>query len=329
MPDPRRRAVLRGLALAPLAAPPFASALAQVGYPSRPVRVLVGAAPGGATDILTRVVTEAMAADFPRGFAVENRAGAGGNIAAEVVARAAPDGYTLLMGDQAQTAINPVLFRRVGFDPTRDFATIGLVAEFPFVIVVNPAVPARGLPEFAAWAKAQAEPVLYGSPNAGSPHHLGMDALAARLGFRATHVPYRGGAPAVVDLLSGQLKVGSIGLPPLVPHLREGRLRALAVSTAERSPLAPDVPTIGEAAVPGFAMPVWYGLLAPAGTPPEAIRHVETALARAQARPEVASKLAESGLTVRRGGADAFATFLTSEIAFWGAAARASGVSIE
>jgi tripartite-type tricarboxylate transporter receptor subunit TctC len=155
-----------------------------------------------------------------------------------------------------------------------------------------------------------------------------MDALAARLGFRVAHVPYRGGAPAVVDLLSGQLKVGSIGLPPLVPHLREGRLRALAVSTAERSPLAPDVPTMGES-LPGFAMPTWYGLLAPAGTPPEVIRHVEAALARAQARPEVVAKLSESGLTVRRGGAEAFATFLTSEMRFWGDAARASGVTIE
>jgi tripartite-type tricarboxylate transporter receptor subunit TctC len=233
------------------------------------------------------------------------------------------------MGDQAQTAINPALFRRVGFDPKADFATVALVAEFPFVVVVNPGVPARSLRDFADWARAQAAPVLYGSPNAGSPHHLGMEALAARMGFRVSHVPYRGGAPAVVDLLSGQLRVGSIGLPPLVPHLREGRLHALAVSTPERSPLAPEVPTIAEAAVPGFAMPVWYGMLAPAGTPPEAIRHLEAAIARAQARPEVVSRLAESGLTVRRGGAADFATFLAAEMTFWGQAARASGVTIE
>ncbi|MGG5820427.1 Bug family tripartite tricarboxylate transporter substrate binding protein [Falsiroseomonas sp. HW251] len=322
----RRRTLLRAAAFAPLARP----ALAQTAPdPSRPVRVLVGAAAGGATDIITRIVTEAMAPDFPRGFAVENRPGAGGNIAAEVVARAAPDGYTLLMGDQAQTAINPALYRHVGFDPVRDFTPIVLVAEFPFVIVVNPAIPARTLAEFVAWAKAQPEPVLYGSPNAGSPHHLGMEALAKRLGFRVSHVPYRGGAPAVVDLLSGQLKVGSIGLPPLVPHLREGRLFALAVSTPGRSPLSPEVPTIAEAAVPGFAMPVWYGMLGPGGLPADILRHVEASVARAQARPEVAAKLAESGLTIRRGNAAEFGRFLTAEIAFWGEAARASGVTIE
>jgi tripartite-type tricarboxylate transporter receptor subunit TctC len=332
MPPVPRRALLRATAamlpLAPLAAHAQGGATAG-GYPARPVRVLVGAAAGGATDIITRILTEAMGADFPRGFAVENRPGAGGNIAAEVVARAAPDGYTLLMADAAQTAINPVLYRRVGFDPARDFAPIGLVAEFPFVIVVNPANPARSMAEFAQWARAQAEPVLYGSPNAGSQHHLGMEQVAQRLGFRVTHVPYRGGAPAVVDLLSGQLGVGSIGLPPLVPHLREGRLRALAVSTAERSPLAPEVPTIGESALPGFALAVWYGLAAPRGTPPEAIRHVEAALAAAQARPEVVTRLAEQGLTVRRGGSAAFGAFMTSEIEFWGTAARAAGVSIE
>jgi len=326
MPALCRRALLTAAALSPIAKP----ALSQpASYPSRPVRVLVGAAAGGATDIITRIMTEGMSPDFPRGFAVENRPGAGGNIAADVVARSAPDGYTLLMGDAAQTAINPVLYRSVSFNPAQDFAPIGLVAEFPFVIVVNPGVPARNLAEFTAWAKAQRDPVLYGSPNAGSQHHLGMEALAQRLGFRVTHVPYRGGAPAVVDLLSGQLMVGSIGLPPLVPHLREGKLRAIAVSTAQRSPLAPDVPTIGEAALPGFALAVWYGLMAPRGTPPDVIRHVEAALAAAQAKPEVINRLAEQGLTVRRGGAADLGAFMASEIAFWGEAARASGVSIE
>lgn len=326
MQTTRRRSLLGALAMANVARPVLAQ---PAPYPARPLRILVGAAAGGATDILTRVLAEGMSPDFPRGFAIENRPGAGGNIAAEAVARAAPDGYTLLMADQAQMAINPALYRRVGFDPARDFAPIGLVAEFPFVIVINPAVPARSLQDFAAWARAQAEPVLYGSPNAGSPHHLGMEALARRLGFRVSHVPYRGGAPAVVDLLSGQLRVGSIGLPPLVPHLREGRLIALAVSTPNRSPLAPDVPTIAEAAVPGFTVPVWYGLVAPAGTPVEAIRHVEAALARAQTRPEVIAKLGESGLTVRRGNAAEFGVFLASEIIFWGETARASGVTIE
>jgi tripartite-type tricarboxylate transporter receptor subunit TctC len=298
-------------------------------YPNRPIRLLVGAAAGGATDILTRILTEAMAADFPRGFAIENRAGAGGNIAAEMAAHAAPDGYTLLMADAAMLAINPVLYRRIAFDPLRDFTPIALAAEYPFVVVVHPAIPARTLAEFIAWARAQPDPVLYGSPNAGSQHHLGMEALAARAGFRVQHIPYRGGAPAVVDLLSGNIKVGSIGLPPLVQHLQERRLFALAVSSGARSPLAPNVPTFAESALPGFALGVWAGVAGPRGTPEEAVAHVERAVAHALERPAIVARLGEHGLTVRHAGAAAFTRFIASEQEFWGEAARAAGVTID
>jgi tripartite-type tricarboxylate transporter receptor subunit TctC len=323
MPAIRRRALLGALAVTPLAAQ------AQASYPNRSVRILVGSAPGGATDITARVLTEGMGAAFPRGFAVENRTGAGGNIAAETCARAAPDGYTLLMNDGAMMAINPVLFRNVPFDPANDFTSIAHVAEFPFVFVVHPSVPARTFAEFVAWAKAQPNPVLFASPNPGSQHHLAMEIVAQRMGFRVTHVGFRGGGPATTAMLGGQMLVGSIGLPPLVPHIREGRLRGLAISTSTRSPLLPEVPTISEAALPGVAFSVWYGLVGPRGLPAEVVTHVSTAVREALASPEVVQKLAQQGLTTRYMPPAEFDAFMATERVSWGDAARASGVSIE
>jgi tripartite-type tricarboxylate transporter receptor subunit TctC len=298
-------------------------------YPSRPVRILVGSAAGGATDITARVLAEAMAAHFPRGFAIENRTGAGGNIAAEATARAAADGYTLLINDGAMMAINPVLYRNVPFNPAADFTPIAHLAEFPFIFVLHPSVPARTLLEFAAWARAQPDPVLFASPNPGSQHHLAMEIVAQRMGFRVTHVGFRGGGPATTAMLAGQMLVGSIGLPPLVAHLREGRLRAIAISTDTRSPLIPEVPTIAEAGLPGAAFPVWYGLVGPRGLPAEVVRHVGGAVRAALASPEVVGRLGQQGLTARYMPADAFDSFMAAERASWGAAARASGVVIE
>lgn len=319
-----RRALLGALA-ATLAAP----AMAQGGYPSRPVRILVGSAPGGATDITARILTEAMGAQFPRGFAIENRTGAGGNIAAQAGAQAPPDGYTLLITDASQVAINPVLFRNVPFDPAADFTPIALIDDFPFMIVCNPSVPARDFASFVAWAKQQRDPVQFASPNVGSQHHLGMEMLAQRLGFRVQHIGFRGGAQATTALLGGQMPAGSIGLPPLIPHLREGKLIGLAVSGNDRSPLVPDVPTLTEAAGPGLAMTVWYGLVGPRGLPEEVVRHVNDAVAQALRNPEVVQKLAAQGLTARYLPPAAFGSFMAEERSRWGEAARASGVKID
>ncbi len=323
MPAIRRRALLGALALAP------AGALAQGAYPARPVRFLVGSAPGGATDITARVLSEAMTAAFPRGIAIENRTGAGGNIAAETAARAPADGYTLLINDGAMMAINPVLFRNVPFDPANDFTSIAHIAEFPFVFVVHPSVPAQDFRQFVAWAKAQPDPVLFASPNPGSQHHLAMEIVAQRLGFRVTHVGFRGGGPATTAMLGGQMLVGSIGLPPLVPHLRDGRLRAIAISTSTRSPVIPDVPTIAEAGLPGVAFAVWYGVVGPRGLPAEVVAHVSAALRQALASPEVIQKLGQQGLTARYMPPAEFDAFMAAERTTWGEAARASGVRIE
>jgi tripartite-type tricarboxylate transporter receptor subunit TctC len=293
------------------------------------VRILVGSVAGGATDITARILTEAMAHRFPRGFAVENRTGAGGNIAAEAAARAAPDGYTLLVNDASQMAINPVLFRNVPFDPANDFTAIALIDEFPFVIVVHPSVPAQSFGEFVAWAKAQPNPVQFASPNPGSQHHLGMEILAQRLGFRVQHIGFRGGAQATTALLANQMPAGSIGLPPLIPHLREGKLRALAISARQRSNLIPDVPTLSEAAIPGLAMTVWYGLVGPRGLPPEIVRYVGAAVAEALANPEVVQKLAAQGLTANHLPAREFDRFMAEERTRWGDAARAANITLD
>jgi tripartite-type tricarboxylate transporter receptor subunit TctC len=323
----RRRALLRAMGLAPAA---FAAgrAGAQGAYPDRPVRILVGSVPGGATDITARILTEALAARFPRGFAIDNRTGAGGNIAAETAARAAPDGYTLLINDASQMAINPVLFRQVPFDPANDFTPIALLDEFPFMIVAHPSVPAASFGEFVTWAKAQPDPVQFASPNPGSQHHLGMEMLAQRLGFRVQHVGFRGGAQATTALLAGQVPMGSIGLPPLIPHLREGKLRGLAVSGSQRTPLLPAIPTLSEAAIPGLSMTVWYGLVGPRGLPAEVVRFVGDAVAEALARPDVVAKLAAQGLTARHLPAGPFAAFMAEERMRWGDAARAANLTL-
>jgi tripartite-type tricarboxylate transporter receptor subunit TctC len=322
-----RRTLLAAGLVAPTVFAP--AARAQSDYPSRPVRILVGSAPGGATDITARILTEAMGARFPRGFAIENRTGAGGNIAAETAARSAPDGYTLLINDASQMAINPVLFRNVPFDPANDFTPIALLDDFPFMIVCNPSVPARDFAAFVAWAKAQPNPVQFASPNPGSQHHLGMEILAQRLGFKVQHVGFRGGAQATTALLGGQMPAGSIGLPPLIPHLRAGKLIGLAVSGSERSPLMPDIPTLAEASGTDLAMVVWYGLVGPRGLPPEVVRYVNDAVAEALRNPEVVQKLAAQGLTARYMPPDRFAAFMAAERARWGEAARAANVTLD
>lgn len=327
MPAPCRRALLSAAALLTLAQP----ALAQGGsFPSaRPVRLVVGSAPGGAADIMGRVLAEGLAPAFPRGITVENRTGAGGNLAAEAVARAAPDGYTLLLIDNAMIGINPVMFRQISFDPANDFTPIAHVGDFPFLFVVEPSVPATTLNEFAAWARAQRDPVLFASPNPGSPHHLGMEMVAQRMGFRVSHVGFRGGAPAVAALLGGQMRVGSIGLPPIVALLREGRLRAVAISGPERSPLAPDVPTLAEGGLTGLSLTVWFGIAGPRGLPPDIVRLTAAALQDAVARPDVAQRLLAQGLTPRFMPPEAFDPFMTAERTRWSDATRAANVTVD
>ena len=234
-------------------------------YPSKPIRIIVPFPAGGATDIAARAIADKMSANWKQPVLVENRAGAGGNVGADYVAKSAPDGYTLVMGITGSHAINISLYSKMPYDPVRDFEAITQVAVVPNVVVVHPSVPAKTLAEFIALAKRSPGKYDYASLGSGTAAHLGMELLKTTAGIYMVHIPYRGSAPAVADLIGGQVQVMMDGLPSALPHVKAGRLRALAVTSQKRSSAAPDLPTIAES-YPGFYADAWSGLFAPKGT---------------------------------------------------------------
>jgi tripartite-type tricarboxylate transporter receptor subunit TctC len=320
----RRRTLLAALAGAPLAR----TAAAQPWAPERPVRLLVGFAAGGSTDVTARLMAQALGERLGQPVVVENRPGAGGNIAAEAAARSAPDGHTLLMGTSGVLAANPALYRSVPFDPLRDFAPISQVAFIPNLVVVHPDFPARDLPGLVAHARAHPGEVHYGSAGTGTSLHLAGALLAARAGIELVHVPYRGGAPAATDLLSGKIQMSASPLVEVVAHVQAGRLRPLAVTTANRSALLPEVPTVAET-IPGFEVALWNGLLAPAGTPRAAVQRIAAEAAASLRSPEMRQKLAEQGSEPVGSAPEAFAAFIRAEIPKWTEIVRVCGATIE
>jgi tripartite-type tricarboxylate transporter receptor subunit TctC len=320
-----RRPLLAALAGLPLAP---AAARAQAWTPERPLRLLVGFAAGGSTDVTARLVAQALGERLGQPVVVENRPGAGGNIAAEAAARSAPDGHTLLMGTSGVLAANPALYRSVPFDSLRDFAPISQVAFIPNLVVVHPELPVRDLAGLVAHARANPGKVHYGSAGTGTSLHLAAALLAARAGIELVHVPYRGGAPAATDLLSGKIQMTASPLVEVVAQVQAGRLRPLAVTTAARSALLPEVPTVAET-IPGFEVALWNGLLAPAGTPPAAIGKIAAETAAALRSPEMRRKLAEQGSEPVGSAPEAFAAFIRAEIPKWTEIVRICGASIE
>jgi tripartite-type tricarboxylate transporter receptor subunit TctC len=247
-------------------------------YPNKPIRLLVGFAPGGNTDTVARVVGQKLADRLGQQVIIENKAGAGGTIATGEVARAAPDGYTLTMGTTTTHAIAVAAYSNLTYDPSADFEPIALVANAPYMLTVNPAVPARDLKEFVALVKSQPGKFNYGSAGQATTTHLVMATFATRAGLDMVHVPFKGNAPATTAVLGNQVEILFGGLPPLLPHVAAGKLRALAISTAKRSPSAPDVPTIAESGYPGFDISLWLGFFAPKGTPAAVVKRLETEL---------------------------------------------------
>ncbi|HEX4328070.1 MAG TPA: tripartite tricarboxylate transporter substrate binding protein, partial [Burkholderiales bacterium] len=246
-------------------APAFAQGAAD--FPAHPVRIVVPFPAGGATDIAARLLAERMAADWKQPVTVDNRPGAGGNIGSDIVAKSAPDGYNLIMGVTGSHAINISLYARMPYDPVKDFEAISQVAVVPNVVVVHPSVPAASLAAFVALAKKEPGKLNYASLGNGTAAHLTMEMFKIAAGIDLTHIPYKGSAPAVADLLAGQVQAMIDGLPSALPHVQAGKLRALAVTSAKRSPAAPDLPTIAESGYPGFSADAWSGLFAPKGTP--------------------------------------------------------------
>ncbi|MBB1602714.1 tripartite tricarboxylate transporter substrate binding protein [Variovorax sp. UMC13] len=311
------------LSLAPLAAQ------AQAAFPSKPITIIVPFSAGGTTDILARVVGLHMGTDLGQPVVVDNRAGAGGNIGGQAAARANPDGYTLFMGTVGTHAINQSLYKKMPFDPIKDFAPLSRVAMVPNLLVVNPGQPYKSVKELIAYGKANPGKINFGSSGNGSSIHLSGELFKQMTGVDMQHVPYRGSAPAVSDLLGGQISVMFDNMPSAIQHVKGGKLRALAVTTAKRSPALPDVPTIAEAGVPGYEATSWFGLLAPAGTPAPIVAKLNAAILKALADPEVKKKLAEQGAESHGEKPEEFAAFIKSETAKWGKVVKESGASLD
>lgn len=310
-----RRALLHRtaatLAIAMLTRPVFAA------YPERPIRVIVPFAAGGNTDILARILVTRMAERIGRPMVIENRAGAGGSVGAEAVARATPDGYTLLFGAGGPLTANPVLQANVPYDVERDFRPIGLVGILPMICQVGPRIPARSLTEFLAILRERPNQVTVATPGAGSAAHLALELLMAGANVRAVHVPYRGGSAMVPDLLSGAVDAGMVELPSALPLHLEGKAPIIAIATAERSPVLPQVQTFIEAGLPGFTAGSYGGLLAPSATPPDIVAALHAALVATLAEQAVQARIIEVGAILgseAQRSPDGFAAFLSAEL---------------
>ena len=324
-----RRAVT-GAALAALAALALApAARAQQAYPNRPIRLVVPYPAGGTTDILARLAAMQLGERLGQSVVVDNRAGASGAIGASEVARAAPDGYTLLMATASSHGINSALYRKLPYDAVKDFAPVTLLASTPNIIVVNPAVPARNLRELIALAKAQPGRLNFGSTSLGGSPHMSAELLKMQAGIDIVHVPYKGAAPMLADLLGGQVQIGFDNLPSTINFVNTGKVRAIAVTTPQRWPGAPDIPTVAESGVLGYEVSGWFGLLAPAGTP-QAIRDtLQQALAAAVRQPDVAQRMLELGAQPIASTPEDFGRRIPLEVRKWQDVVKATGLSLE
>ena len=306
------------------------SALGQApAYPAKPIRLVVPFPPGGATDILARDVAQKLTEAWGQSVVVDNRPGAGGNIGAELVAKAAPDGYTLLMGTVGTHAINASLYAKMPYDHIKDFAPVILVAGVPNVLVVNPALPVNSVAELIAYAKANPGKLNFASSGNGTSIHLSGELFKVMAGVQMTHVPYKGSAPAVQDLISGQVQLMFDNLPPSLPQIKAGKLRALAVTSTTRAPALPDVPTMAEAGLPGFEASSWFGVLAPAGTPPAIVAKLNAEIAKWLATPEAKERLSKQGANAAGGSPEDFVKHIAAETTKWAKVVKDSGAKID
>jgi len=295
-------------------------------YPAKSVRLIAAAAPGGNPDVLGRMLAAKLAESLGRAFVVENIPGAGGVVAAELVARSAPDGHVLMMGDSGAMAINIALNPKVPYHPLKDFTLITALAAVPTVLVANPSVPAASLQEFVTWAKSRPGKLSYGSAGNGSVHHLTMAVFASRAGLDMLHVPYKGGTALVAAVLSGEVQSGWSGIPNVLAHIRAGKLKVYAISTAQRSGTLPDVPTAAELGFPGFDIATVIGLQAPAGTPREVVARLQAAVAKALRERDVAERMANLAMELRENGTEDYVRFVKEDLERYSAAVKTAGV---
>lgn len=298
-------------------------------WPSRPVRFVVPYAAGGAADITSRLLAQSLTASLGQTVVVDNRTGAGGNIGTDIVAKAPADGYTMLFAYAGTMGINPFLYKNLPFNPVRDFAPVTLIAEAPLVLAVHPSIPARNINELVAHAKANPDKLSFGSAGTGAADHLAGELFKTRTGTTIVHVPYKGGAPALIDLVAGRTQIQFVTIPGALAHIRAGRIRPLAILSAKRFDLLPDVPTIAEAGLSDFEINNWYGVALPAGTPAPIIKRLNGDLIQALQSPQLRARFLELGLVPQWNSPEEFITYIRNDSAKWEKIVRASGATAE
>jgi len=315
-----------GLIVMLLAAAGAGTALAD--YPVKPVRIVVPFPPGGANDLMARLIATPLSTSLGQNVIVENRPGAGANIGAEFVARAPPDGHVALMGAVVHT-VNATLYEKLGYSLARDFAPVSLLTTTPNILVVHPSVPVKSVKELIALVKARPGQLDYASAGSGSSPHLAGALFNMMAGTAMQHIPYKGSAPAMTALISGECAVGFVSAPSVIQQIRSGRLRGIAVTGTQRSAMVPDMPTVAEAGVKGYESGGWFGLLVPAGSPKEAIARLNAESAKALRLPDAKARMDENGLTPVGSTPEAFGAYLKSEIDKWGKVVRSAGMRVE
>jgi tripartite-type tricarboxylate transporter receptor subunit TctC len=303
-----------------------ASSASTDSYPARPVRFVITFPPGGPTDSVVRVLTERLTTEWGHPMVIDNRGGAGGIVGTEIVAHAAPDGYNFLVGTAGGMSINPALQTKLPYDPFRDFVPLGMVVLNPQILVVHPSLPVTNVKELVAYAKARPGQLNFASSGTGTATHLGLELLKLVSGIDVVHVPYKGGAPAVTDVMAGQAQLIFVSIPSVLPQVRAGRLRGLAVSTARRSASAPDIPTVAESGYPGFEYSNWNALFAPAKTSPAIVTRVNSAVVKILSEPDVAQRLSKMGADPAPGTPDELARYMRADHERWNKVIKGAGI---
>ncbi|WP_303229069.1 Bug family tripartite tricarboxylate transporter substrate binding protein [Comamonas kerstersii] len=298
-------------------------------YPSKPIEWVVPYAAGGGTDVVARVLSEPMGKALGQSIIVVNKPGAATNIGADAVARAKPDGYTILTGDTGTLAANPYLYKKLSYSAEKDFAPVGLLVRFPMLLVVNSQLPVNNYAEFVEWAKQQAKGVSYGTPGAGSPHHLAIELLRLQSGLNFVHIPYRGSAPAVQDVVAGQLPFMFVDTAAGIQHVQGGKIRAIAVASPARLPTLPDVPTLDEQGLKGFEAYAWQGIVAPAATPKERVAKLSDALQSALKQADIVAKLEGMALEVTPSTAEEMDAYASAERNKWRRVIEESQITLD
>jgi tripartite-type tricarboxylate transporter receptor subunit TctC len=306
-----------------------ASLAAALDYPSRPIRLIVPYAAGGGADTVARIVAKRVSETLGQPLVIENRGGAGSIIGTDMVAKAEPDGYTLLLGQSGPISINPAVYKDLRYDPVKDFSPITMTTAYPYLLVVNAKNPAKTLQDFVVAGKGKAGAVNYGTTGVGAANHLVSELFSSKAGLKMTHIPYKGTALAVADLLGGQVDMVFSDPISVLPHMQTGTLRALAVTSVQRSPVSPEVPTIAESGYPGFEALAWHGILAPARTPGSVVQKLNQHIADALKHPETHALLVKQAMEPIGNSPQDFAAFIAKDIEIWKAVAREANISVQ